>query len=1112
MRKGAAPARGVTAVVRRIRRYLEARAGLVVAFGGLGTLTGLFVLAWLFAGADGWGQGTAGPLILLIVGGFVLAALVTRVLTTLWRWTTEASVAGEAERTAALPKGAVRVQVELARAVPEGVSGSLARAGEQALLRRLDPRVERLAGRPGAALVRFVRIAALGSALLSVLAAGLLVATPGRALSAWAGLMTPLALLVPEPLPPLALLPGDAEVLRGEQPRIEVRAAGRDSVTVHWQAIGDILRERTLPVGEGSAETMLPPIEVATGYWASSPDGARTETGRLVPIDPSLLTDLRLDLSYPPHTLLPPESLRGVPPRLALPEGTAIGITGRVVGGGSEVLLLGDEGGIALRLPVEEGEFSGSWRPARSDRISWNVEGGREGAVLSQVLDLELVPDEPPELALPVPGRDAELPLSLQLPLLLEATDDYGIAWAEFETVHQSPGEEDRPVVDRIPVPGLAELTLRPILDFSSWGLRPGDAVLLRARVSDNAPAPHVVETATYRLSMPTADAIRDAARERVTEVSSRTEELMERVARETEALRDLERQIQFEPEGSRGDEDEPEGFQDREELRQALEQQAELASELDLLRTELEEASEALAEMAESDPADLELQEEIERLEQLLEEVLGPEAREELDELQEALREGETEAATERMLEELAERQERLENRLEQALEELRESVIEEAFRAAEGDIEELLETQERLVPELSEGRGAEEQLEQAERTGAVEERLSALGEELASRGDSDAGQQTEAARRELENARESMEAAAEESRSGQPEQAAEEASQAAESLEAAREQLGDTRSQMAENPGEAMREGLRRGAQDALALARRQEALTGRLEADASPESLGDAELAIMQGLRNLSAQLREATAEVPELQDMLEQAAEASEQAVGEAVGQLRRGSGTPAELGEAQGALNRLALVALSGLGMGGQESQGASAEEQMAQEMSSIGAQQSSLNEESGRLSDQSSPGGEPAPMQLEHLVTGQQGVAARLQELARRPGPGGTRSTLDALAQESDGIADELREGRLDATTRERQGELLERLLSAGRTLERERPTDEREATSAEEVPRRAITAIPEELLDRLALPLPSAAELGGLTPAERRLVLEYFERVNRRLGTGGAP
>ena len=1108
-----APARGVTAIVGRIRRYLEGRAGFALAFGGFATVTGLLVLAWVVAGADGWRQGTAAPLILLIVAGFVLLALATRVLTGLWRWTTEESVAGEMERTAALPRGAVRVQVELARSVPEGVSSSLARAGEEALLRRLDPPVERLAGRPGAALVRLARMTALGAGVLAILAAGLLVVTPGRALSAWAGLMSPVALLVPAPLPPLELLPGDAEVLRGEEPGVEVRAAGRDSVTVHWQAIGDILRERTLPVEDGSAETILPAIEVATGYWASSPDGARTETRRLVPIDPSLLTDLRLDLTYPPHTQLPPESVRGVPPSLALPEGTAVEIGGRVVGEGSEVLLLGGGSRVTFRLPVEDGGFAGVWRPTRSERITWVVEGGREGAVLSQVLDLEVVPDRPPELALPVPGRDGELPLSLRVPLLLEATDDYGIAWAEVETVHQSPGEEDRPVVDRIPVAELAELTLRPVLDFSGWGLRPGDAVLLRARVSDNAPTAHVVETATYRLSMPTAGQVRDAARERVTEVSTRTEELMERVTRETEVLRDLERQIQLEPEGSAGEENEAEGFQDREELRQALEQQVELAEELDELRTELEEASEALAEMAEADPADLELQEEIERLEELLEEVLGPEAREELEALQEALRQGELEEAPERMLEELAERQETLENRLEQALEELRESVIEEAFRGAERDIEELLETQERLVPELAEGRGAEEELEQAERTRAVEERLTALEEELASRGDSDEGRQTEAARQELENARESMEAAAEESQSGRPEEAAEQASQAAESLEAARDQLGETRSEMAENPGEAMREGLRQGAQDALSLARRQEALTNRLDAAADSEGLGEEELTIMQGLRNLSSQLREAAAEVPELQDMLSQAAEASEEAVGEAVERLRRDSGSPAQLREAQGALNRLAVVALAGLGMGGgEESQGASAEEQMAQEMSSIGAQQSSLNEEAGRLSDESSPGGAPAPMELENLVSGQQGVAARLQELARRPGPGGTRSTLDGLAEESDEIAEELREGRLDASTQERQEELLERLLSAGRTLERERPTDDREATSAEDVPRRAITAIPEELLDLTALPLPSAAELGGLTPAERRLVLEYFERVNRRRSMGGDP
>ena len=1112
MRGDESPGRGVTAVVGRIRRYLKGRAGLALAFGGLATLTGLLVVAWVLAGASGWRQGTAAPLILLILAGFVLLALAARILTVLGRWTTEASMSREMERTAALPRGAVRAQVELAHSVPLGVSASLARAGEAALLRRLDRRVERLAGRPGAALGRLARMTALGSGVLGLLVAGLLVVTPGRALSAWGGLMRPVALLVPEPLPPLELLPADAEVLRGEEPVVEVRAMGRDSVTVHWQAIGDVLRGRTLPVEEGSAVTVLPPIDVATGYWASSPDGARTETSRLVPIDPSLLTDLRLDLAYPPHTRLPPESLRGVPPRLTLPEGTAIEIGGRVVGEGSEVLLMGGGDRVALRLPVEDGGFGGRWQPTRSERITWVVEGGREGAVLSQVLDLEVVADQAPELAFPLPGQDGDLPLSLRVPLLLEATDDYGIAWAEVETVHQSPGEEDRPVVDRIPVSDLPELALRPILDFSGWGLRPGDAVLLRARVSDNAPAAHVVESATYRLSMPSAGDLRDAAQERMTEVSSRTEELMERVTRETEELRDLERQIQLEQAGSAGDEEEAEGFQDREELRQVLEQQIELAAELDELRTELEEASEALAEMAEADPSDLALQEEIERLEELLEEVLGSEAREELEELQKALRQGELDEAPERMLEELAERQERLENRLEQALEELRESVIEEAFRGAERDIEELLETQEPLVEELAEGRGAEEQLEQAERTQEVAERLSALEEELSSSGDSDAGQQTEAARQELEQARESMEAAAEESQSGRPEQAAEEASQAAESLEAARDQLGQTRSEMAENPGQAMREGLRQGAQDAVALARRQEALTNRLDANADQERLGGEELAIMQGLRNLSSQLREASAEVPELQDVLSQAAEAAEEAVSEAVGRLRRGNGSPAQLREAQAGMNRLAVAALSGLGMGGEQSQGASAEEQMAEEMSSIGAQQSSLNEEASRLSDESSPGGAPAQMELENLVSGQQGVAARLQELARRPGPGGTRSALDALAEEGAEIAGDLRDGRLDASTQERQDELLERLLSAGRTLERERPTSEREATSAEDVPRRAITAIPEAFLDPLALPLPSMADLDGLTPAERRLVLDYFERVNRRLTTGAQP
>ena len=117
---------------------------------------------------------------------------------------------------------------------------------------------------------------------------------------------------------------------------------------------------------------------------------------------------------------------------------------------------------------------------------------------------------------------------------------------------------------------------------------------------------------------------------------------------------------------------------------------------------------------------------------------------------------------------------------------------------------------------------------------------------------------------------------------------------------------------------------------------------------------------------------------------------------------------------------------------------------------------------------------------------------------------------GRPQGSLDALAEESRAIADELRSGRLDATTLERQDRFLQRLLEAGRTLEQDGPTDERQATSARDVGRRAVTALPQDLLDPLGFPLPTPEELEALTPGQRRLVLDYFDRVNRRRASEG--
>jgi hypothetical protein len=243
-------------------------------------------------------------------------------------------------------------------------------------------------------------------------------------------------------------------------------------------------------------------------------------------------------------------------------------------------------------------------------------------------------------------------------------------------------------------------------------------------------------------------------------------------------------------------------------------------------------------------------------------------------------------------------------------------------------------------------------------------------------------------------------------------------------------------------------------------------------------------------------------------------LSEAIAAAQEAVDSTVQGLRGTSGPQPDprvfADSVQAHLNEFALLAMVAAAGGGDSGETPSSPEEMGEELASLGAQQSSLNADASQLSAQSSAGGTPAPMELENLTAGQEGVAARLQALASMPGPGGRRGNLSALAEESSEIAEALVEGRLDATTLVRQERFLERLLDAGRTLESDGPTDEREATSAENTPRRAVTALPDNLLESGALSLPSPTELGALRPAQRRLVLDYFERVNRRRAAGG--
>jgi hypothetical protein len=221
------------------------------------------------------------------------------------------------------------------------------------------------------------------------------------------------------------------------------------------------------------------------------------------------------------------------------------------------------------------------------------------------------------------------------------------------------------------------------------------------------------------------------------------------------------------------------------------------------------------------------------------------------------------------------------------------------------------------------------------------------------------------------------------------------------------------------------------------------------------------------------------------------------------MGEALDQLAQGTPNARSAAEAAGealdGLNLLAMQLLRSRGdvAGAQSGSGLSeAVERMAQ----LAEQQGQMAGQSGGMLSLMQSAGQALLQELQALARQQRALAAeldRLQAQGDQPGAG-------ELADEAEAIARALERGTLTRETVERQEQLYRRLLDAGRLLRGPEADDEQE--------RRATTAAPGSVLlpggerPRDAGPryrFPTWEELRGLSPADRRAVLDYFRALN---------
>ena len=1117
-------------IVDRVRRRVQRLALLTELLWFAAAWGVVLVVAWLWAGPEGWSQGSPGPLV-LDVGLLAIVLLAVSFFVGLRnRWLNDVRVSECLDDAAELHAGTVLGSLELSRELPVGASKSLAEFAEQSVVRRLDLPDERLAGPMARQAAGWARRALVGLALVVPLLVALAVLTPQRWRAAVTGLASPVRLLAALVLPPLAVEPGDAEVLRGTSVQVVVTAPGRESVTLHWQSAGEVAQRLDQPVSDAmSSSFALTRVHSVTRYWASAPDGARTSEYEIVPIDPLFVGDVIVAVVFPPHTSRPPEEYRSDVPPLTVPVGTRLDIQGRASRPLAEAELrrVGSDEHHVLDLDVEG--FSTRWTAAVGGLWDWYFVDlqSAPAEVRPGPIELTLLPDSAPSVRFTVPAADTVLPVSLRQPLVLEASDDYGLTSLELVTYRVSAaGERFEPIVQGLALGGTRGALARPVLDVSAWDLLPGDQVRYLARATDNAPRPQTTETREWVLRMPAAAEIRRGAQTTLEEAARRAEGLAEQARRFAEETRDLERLSAADQsrQGTNraplqrrdGERSETAGFERREDLRQAVERQQGLTAELDSLREELRALSESMREAGLSAP---EFRSDLEELQRLLREMTTAEMREQLDEIARNLDQLGARQARE-TLRELAESQDDLRERIEQSLERFRRAAVQQDFRATTAEAEELAREEQALAEAMrEEGAGAQPELRADQQAGLearaeeVEGRMDELEDQLTELGELEAAERVQRAGERTSEARSEMATARRQSRAGEPRRASESAREAATEMDEAARQLREAQREMAEQQIEAMRQAMEQAASDALSLARQQtdarEQMRGANQ-DRRSDLRGDVQ-AVLQGLRNMADNLAAASqmAGSPDrkVSERMGEAMSALEQSL-EAMGE--RPGTTPSPLVAAEDAieaLNGVALQAMEAARQAGQGSQGQSAADQMGEQLESLAQQQGQLNNQSGQIMPMQL-GEQALQSMLQQIAQGQEGIAGELDQMSQQPGAEGPLGDLEALAAEAQELAQELAGGRLDAPTRERQDRLFHRLLDAGRSLEKDDElSDERESETAGRVERGSVPFLSAEDIGAMKFSLPEAALLQRLSPAELQLVLKYFERLNRDVG-----
>jgi hypothetical protein len=1084
-------------------------------------------------------------LVWLAVIGLVAATLYV-VRRRFGRITTNAGVARAVERERALRDGSVRTALEV------GEASSLGRLGAAMVAAKLEG-----FGTPVLVpmLRRSLRRAALLGAALVVVAVGVLTAAAVRSSDGWAAVVHPVRAWRGTLLGKLAIEDAPKVVERGDVVTVKVLAPGRSDVSVLQRATGASWRETSLTMTDGSAPLRIGPLDADVAV-AITDGRAWSDTVNIRVADRPFLGDVSIRAIFPAYLDRREEALpTGEPARI--PRGTVLVLDGTSSTELTTVRLVGD--GTTIDMTPNGRRFSGRITASTSARLTWDAVG-KSGKIadVPDPLELEVLPDSIPTVDILAPGRDTIAAEGDSIGVAVLATDDHGLGNVSLRiSVMSQAGDETgsdvRSLFSQRSEQWSGEIML------STRGFSPGTTLKLVAVATDASPWKQTALSREVLVRIPTLSEMRDAARaaadSTVARANSTTNAQKALEKRTADAARRQQRQQQ------QANSKDNLSYESAEQAKNVAKEQREIADRVDQLQKAARELERQLKQAGALDSG---LAARLRETQELLKQALTPELAEQLRKLEESAQQLSGEQA-QKSLQDLAEQQRKLREQLEKSAEMLKRAALEGQMSTLKEEAKDLAEKQRKMAEQLGKQpqSAAEKQAKDlaqqsrdlAEDVKNLEQRLAQAKAEAGKDRVQQAMDKINEAARAMERAAQSQQQQNQQGQQGKdgerkqgqgqqgkegeqkqgqaPPNAAgqsgqnaqqssaqakgeqgkqqggnaaqggqEAAKEAAEAMNQAADQLSKAREQQIGEWKSELTTELDRAIQEMLQLAREQRSLEQQAREGKAPNELRSQQSALQQGVAKASERLEEEGKKSSLLSQRSIRSVQDASKKVEDATQRTQAAQSSQqmaTAMRDAGDALNQAAASLVRDRERAG-EAKSASGFQEMLEQLQQMAKQQQSLNQSMMDLLPRM--GDAQGKQQARALARQQREVAAGLEEAADRDNTG----RAEAMAREARQLAQALESAAVDPSVLERQQRLFRKMLDAGLSLENEDEREDQGKREAKpwtgtEVYNPGTAAVSGKAASKFQSP--TWNDLRGLTPEERRLVLEYFKRLN---------